>query len=129
MSKKIEEIKVKNPKNLKLYGKCMELNKIVYQLVKQFPYIENNNLKSQLIRSATSIGANVVEGNGQIYLSKEITFFNNALGSAQESLYWVQLSANNGYISEEQFKEADDLLQEIIRMIIAMMKKLNNEVA
>ena len=126
----INEIMVKDPKRLKLYDKCMEMNSLVSQHVKQFPWIEDKNMKIQVIKSVSSIGANLVEGNGQIYPAKELTFLNNALGSAQESRYWYDLAKLNFYISFDQFKIADDLLQEIILMLIAMMKRLkSNQVA
>lgn len=129
MTKKVDEIIVKNPKSLKVYEKAMELNKLVYQLVKQFPWIENKNLTIQLLKCATSIGANLCEGNGQIYSAKELTFLNNSLGSAQECRYWLELALINKYITQEQYQKTDNLTQEIIRMLIAMMKKIKEEVA
>jgi len=118
---------VKDPQKLKLYDMCMELNKLVYQHVKQFPWIEEKNMKIQAIKSISSIGANLCEGNGQIYPAKELTFLNNSLGSAQESRYWYDLARVNSYITEEQFKTADDLLQAVILILIKMMKNLKNQ--
>lgn len=125
-----EKFFVKDPQRLKVYDKCKEMNRLVYQHVKQFPRIEENNMKIQVIKSVTSIGANLVEGNGQIYPAKELTFLKNSLGSAQESRYWYDLARMNSYITEEQFKTADNLLKEIILILIAMMKRLkSNKVA
>lgn len=128
---KSEEIKVKNPKRLKVYEKCMELNKIIYQLIKQYPSEEKYVMVSQTIRSCTSIGANLAEGNGQIFPLKEINFYNNSIGSANELIYWLDVSLQNGYISKQQYNQATELTQEIIKMLIGMMRKLksNNEVA
>jgi len=123
----IKEIKVKNPRSLTVYKKCMDLNKMVYQLVKRFPNEEKYRMESQIIRSCTSIGANLTEGNGQIYSAKELSFLNNSLGSAQETIYWLELAKENSYISSEQFKIAEGLTQEIMRMLIGMMKKLKSE--
>lgn len=121
---------MKNPKSLKVYGKCMELNKLIYQLVKQYPTDEKYMMVSQTIRCCTSIGANLAEGNGQIFHLKEINFINNGLGSANELIYWLDTSLQNSYISQKQYIQATELTQEIIRILIAMMKRLkNNEVA
>lgn len=129
MTNKIDEIRVKNPKSLKVYGKCMELNKMVYQLVKQYPAEEKYMMVSQTIRACTSIGANLCEGNGQIYQAKELSFLNNSIGSAQELRYWLETSFQNYYISQHQYVQADELTQEIIKILIVMMKRLkNNEV-
>ncbi|MFB6469524.1 four helix bundle protein [Cytobacillus sp. Hz8] len=127
MKNNVDGIFVKDPKKLKVYDMCKEMNRLVYQHVKQFPWIEEKNMKIQMIKSVSSIGANLVEGNGQIYPAKEFTFINNALGSAQESRYWYDLAMMNSYITKEQFKIADDLLKEIILILIAMMKRLKNQ--
>lgn len=126
-----EEIRVKNPKSLKVYGKCMELNNIIYQLVKRYPSEEKYAMSSQTTRSCTSIGANLAEGNGQIFPLKEISFYNNSIGSANELIYWLDVSLQNGYISKQQYNQATELTQEIIKMLVGMMRKLksNNEVA
>lgn len=125
---KSEEIRVKNPKSLKVYGKCMELNKIIYQLVKQYPPEERYAMVSQTTRSCTSIGANLSEGNGQIFPLKEINFYNNSIGSANELIYWLDVSLQNGYISKQQYNQATELTQEIIKMLVGMMRKLKSNV-
>lgn len=126
MKNRVDSFFVKDPRKLKLYNMCMELNKLMYKDVRQFPRIEENNMKIQIIKSVTSIGANLTEGNGQIYPAKELTFLNNSLGSAQESRYWYDLARVNSYVTEAQFETADNLLQEVILILIAMMKRLKN---
>lgn len=130
MTYKIYEIRVKNPKSLNVYDKFLELNKLVYQLVKQFPWIEEKNMKLQMIRCCTSIGANLCEGNGQIYQAKELSSLNVSLGSAQELRYFLDTSLQLEYINSQQFRQADELTSVIIKILITMMKKLkSNEVA
>lgn len=123
---KSEEIRVKNPKSLKVYEKCMELNKIIYQLVKQYPSEEKYAMVSQTIRSCTSIGANLAEGNGQIFPLKEINFFNNSVGSANELIYWLDVALQNRYISKQQYNQANELTQQIIKILVVIMKKLKS---
>lgn len=48
-------------------------------------------LLDQLIRSATSIGANVVEGSNSTSKREFINYFQIALKSASETLYWLSL--------------------------------------
>lgn len=45
----------------------------------------------QLVRSATSIGANVVEGGNSSSKKEFINYFQIALKSASETLYWLAL--------------------------------------
>lgn len=56
---------------------------------------------NQLLRSSTSIGANVVEA-GTASSRKDFTnFFNHALKSANESKFWLALLKDSGKASKE----------------------------
>ncbi len=48
-------------------------------------------IANQPLRSATSIGANLVEAKGSSSKKDFTNFFNHALKSANESLYWLGL--------------------------------------
>lgn len=48
-------------------------------------------LLDQLIRAATSIGANIVEGGNSTSRKEFINYFQIALKSASETLYWLAL--------------------------------------
>ncbi|MGB9855610.1 MAG: four helix bundle protein [Caldisericum exile] len=80
--------------------------------------------KSQIIRAVTSIGANIAEGNGQLYKKKQINFLNNALGSASETRHWLIIAADNGYISQEDYDKLEEKTVEIIKMLIGCIRKL-----
>lgn len=122
------EIQFKDPKKLKLYAKCMELNDLIFAFVRSNSFKEIVSLKSQIIRSGTSIGANLTEGNVQIYPLKELSFYNNALGSAHETLYWLEVLYKNGYLTVQQYEDANKVLKEIILMLMGMMKNANSKV-
>jgi four helix bundle protein len=68
---------------------------------------ENKKAKAilnQLLRSGTSIGANVHEGN---YASSKADFINKfqiALKECYETEYWLKLFAQTNIISEDKFK-------------------------
>ncbi len=48
-------------------------------------------LLDQLVRSATSIGANIVEGSNSSSKKEFINYFQIALKSSSETLYWLAL--------------------------------------
>ena len=48
-------------------------------------------IAKQLLRSATSIGANIVEAEGASSKRDFTNFFSHSLKSANESLYWLGL--------------------------------------
>ena len=65
-------------------------------------------LLDQIIRSATSIGANIVEGGNSTSRKEFINYFQIALKSASETLYWLALLKEINTNKEE----IDKLIQE-----------------
>lgn len=64
---------------------------------------------NQLIRSGTSIAANIIEARGSSSKKDYANFFSHALKSANETIYWINLLKDAGKIEE---KTAAELLQE-----------------
>lgn len=67
----------------------------------------------QLIRSGTSIGANIVEGSSASSRKEFINYFQISLKSAAETLYWLALLKE---INREFAKEIDNLIAECIEI-------------
>ncbi|MBR1683366.1 MAG: four helix bundle protein [Bacteroidaceae bacterium] len=89
-------------------------------------YLLAEDLSRQLLRSGTSIGANVKEAiRGQTrpdFGSK----MNTALKEASESEYWIELLQETEYISWEQ---GDSLLadcRELIKLLTSIVKSTFN---
>jgi len=55
----------------------------------------------QLLRSGTSIGANVVEAQAASYKKEFANFLNHALKSANESKFWLALLRDSGKAERE----------------------------
>jgi len=78
----------------------------VSRLVKRFPQFEQFELASQLRRAALSIPANVVEGWGKRASTLEFKrYLQIAIGSCDETRMWLDMSKDEGYISEKECKE------------------------
>ena len=78
-------------------------------------------LSSQIIRSAASVGANIAEGFGR-YKSKEYQrFLQVALGSANETDYWLVLLKDTYLFLA---KEIDIIMQKNIETIKMLVKSL-----
>ena len=88
-------------------------------------------LSKQLLRSGTSIGANVKEGlRGQTkpdFASK----MSIALKEASETEYWIELLGDSGIISELESKSLLDDCVELIKILTTITKSaydaLNNK--
>ena len=83
-------------------------------------------LSKQFLRSGTSIGANCAEAefaqSRKDYLSK-LTI---ALKEASETRYWIHLMIDNNLAPEVKFKAMLDELNQIIKILIAVTKKLKD---
>ena len=66
-------------------------------------------ITKQLLRSATSIGANIVEAKAASSKRDFTNFFSHSLKSANESLYWLGLLRDAKKMNNPQI---DDLLKE-----------------
>lgn len=64
------------------------------------------------------------EGNSQLYKKKEISFANNALGSAGETKHWIEMAYTLDYIDKKLYDEIIYEIDEIIKLIIGYIKKL-----
>lgn len=128
MYKAASAIHVKDFKSLKVWQKAMDLVKDIYSVTANFPAFETYATKSQMIRCTTSIAANIAEGCGQLYPKKEVSFINNALGSASECRHWLEIALMNGYISSKDYDLLDNKTIEIIKMLIGYMRKVQTQI-
>lgn len=84
-------------------------------------------LCNQLLRSGTSIGANNAEAcnaiSRQDFRSKSYI----ALKEARESLYWLELLHRNSYLTDEQFSSIYSDAEELVKILVARCKKLDEQ--
>jgi len=66
--------------------------------------ISTGVIVKQLLRSATSIGANIVEAKGASSKRDFTNFFSHSLKSANESLYWLGLLRDAKKINNAQLE-------------------------
>jgi four helix bundle protein len=122
----LKDLYLRDVRRTTVYEKTMQLVVEVKEFAKTLPWEEKDVIKNQIWKSITSVLANLSEGNGQMYYKKDLQFLNIALGSAAETQTWIEISYRCGYLDELAFKNLDERLVEIRRMIIGMMKKLVN---
>ena len=85
-------------------------------------------LSRQVLRSGTSIGANVKEGVRAQSTPDFIAKLSIALKEAEETEYWLELLRESGYIEEPSFTSIYEDNKEIVKLLIAIVKttKVNN---
>ena len=110
-------------KPYKISHRCFYFSKEVILFVKECKY-ENTfrSLFEQLVRSATSIGANVVEGKSGSSKKDWKNFYVIALKSANETKYWLCLIKETTDVPKTRIdaliNEADEISKIIASIII-----------
>jgi four helix bundle protein len=117
-------VEINNFKDLKIWQKGMEIAEKCYFLTKIFPKDELYGMVQQIRRSAVSIPANKAEGYGRRSTPEYIRFLNIAKGSANELETHIILSHRVGLSEQKDIELIISLLQEESRMIIALIRKL-----
>ena len=84
-------------------------------------------ISDQLIRSSTSIGANLVEAKTSSSRLEFKKFHEIALKSANESKYWLNLLADAGLSSRKEIDLLLNEVTEIANMIAAGVIKLKSK--
>ncbi|WP_058486978.1 four helix bundle protein [Defluviitalea phaphyphila] len=123
-----QNLYIKDFKSLKVWQKANALEQEIAELAKGFPGYEQYRLVDQLIRASRSIGANIAEGNTQLFIKKEIVHANIALGSAGEVRNHLLTAFQNSYINREEYNILDEKLIEIIKMLYGYIKRLKLEI-
>ena len=82
-------------------------------------------LSKQLLRSGTSIGANVTEAQKGQSKADFNAKLNIALKEANESEYWIRLLYRTEYLTKEEFNSIEKDIKEIIAILVSICKKTN----
>ena len=97
----------------------------IYKKVKTFPKDEIFNLTSQIKRSAVSVPTNISEGAGRISDSDFSRFLGISYGSANEVEYLLLLAKDLGFIDNSDYESLVSKINEIKKMLFALINKLN----
>ncbi len=75
------------------------------------------DISRQLLRSGTSIGANIEEAQGAQSNSDFLSKVSIAYKEARESRYWIRLLFSSGYLTPQQYNGLMDDIEEICKII------------
>lgn len=115
---------MQNYKDLKVWEKAHLFTLSVYEATRLFPKEELYSLTNQLRRAASSIPANIAEGCGKNSNLEFAHYLNIALGSANESEYFLILSKDLKYLVEESFQLLFKNINEVKGMLINLINKV-----
>ena len=101
------------------------------RIVKLCKYLNDRNeyvLSKQLLRSGTSVGANVREAQRGQSKADFVSKMNIALKEACETEYWLEILFETEYLNKEEFESIYNDNKEITKLLMSITKtaKANN---
>jgi four helix bundle protein len=96
----------------------------VYKLTADFPSAERFGLTNQLRRATVSAASNIAEGYGRSSTGEYVQFLGISRGSNCGVQTQLLISAELNFGNQELRAVANNLSEEVSRMLVAMMKKL-----
>lgn len=79
-------------------------------------------LSKKMLRSGTSIGANIAEANGAISDADFSNKISIAYKECLETKYWLSLLKDTGYISEKSFQSMHEDADELGKILFSILK-------
>ena len=99
----------------------------IYKITKKFPEDEKYGLTDQLRRAASSIPANIAEGNGKQTTRLYIQSLYISKGELNEAGYFLLLSKDLEYLKKEKYYELKTKLNRIEMMLMGLIISLKNK--
>ena len=96
--------------------RIVNLHKYLVQVKKE------SHMSKQVLKSGTSIGANVAEAQRAQSTADFVAKMKIALKEANETQYWLRLLRDTNYLSCSEFESIYADLIEILRMLTAICK-------
>jgi four helix bundle protein len=119
---------IKTYKDLIVWQKAHSLAKRIIMLCRRFPDSDEARIiKKQLIRSSTSVPANIAEGHGGHQGKEYQHYLTIARRSANETDYWVLLAHDLKYINAEVYSQLEENCREIVMMLSSIIGKLRGK--
>lgn len=117
---------VKHYRELLVWQKSMLVVEETYRLVKLLPKEEQYSLSDQMRRAAVSIPSNIAEGQARSSTKEFIRFLWIAKGSVAELETQFMICVRLKYMMKSQIETVMNLLDEVGRMLNALIGKLGN---
>lgn len=119
-----EAPRTRSHRDLIVWQKAMDLTALIYVLSDKLPKSEMYGLSSQMQRAATSVAANIAEGNARGARKDYARFIGIARGSAVELETLIEVAVRIGRFDAVIAAPALKLTDEVCRMLYALRAKL-----
>jgi four helix bundle protein len=116
--------KIARFEDLAVWQKAHQMVLQIYRITGSFPAEERFGLSSQMRRAAVSVPANLAEGFKKRGVKDKLNFYNIAQGSLEELRYYLILSKDLGYMTDN--REMADAAEEVARMLHGLIRSVAN---
>ena len=103
------------------------------RIVKLYQYLCDEKkeyvLSKQLLRSGTSIGANLSEAIYGISYKDFVSKVYISLKECAETKYWLELLFSTSYLTQSQFESIDNDCTELIKLLTSTAKTASQKIA
>ena len=79
-------------------------------------------LSKQVLRSGTSIGANIREANRSQSKKEFVAKLNISLKEADETMYWLELLHESEYLDDNTFNSIYNDTEELVKLLVSIIK-------
>jgi four helix bundle protein len=107
--------------------KSFEFAKEIVYLYKSLVDKKEFVLSKQLLRSGTSIGANVRESEHAQSKADFINKLSISLKEANETEYWLDLLFETNYLTDEEFQNVKYKIIEILKLLTSIINTSKNK--
>ena len=114
-------------KDLKVWQEAHKLVLEIYRITKKFPDEERFRLTDQICRSASSIPANIVEGQSRQTTKEYLQFLYTARGSVAETKYHLLLAKDLEYLKNSDYSEIIMGYDNVGKMLNGLISSLKRE--
>ena len=100
------------------------------RIIKMYQYLTDQKkeliISKQILRSGTSIGANITESRNAQSTSDFIHKLSIALKEADETVYWLKNLYKGGYLNENEYESISKDADELVRLLVSSIKTLKD---
>ena len=105
--------------------------KFAVRIIKLSQYLQTERqewvISKQLLRSGTSIGANIREGTQAVSKPDFVNKLSVALKESVETEYWLELLAETEYLSEVEFQSVYKDNQELTKLLTSIINTMKRK--
>ena len=100
------------------------------RIIKMYQYLTDQKkeliISKQILRSGTSIGANITESRNAQSTADFTHKLSIALKEADETVYWLKNLYKGGYLNEKEYESINNDADELVRLLVSSIKTLKD---